>query len=106
MLKELAEFDTTVDGRLLKLLNIVDEFTRESPAIVGTALSTPTRWWPPSTASWPSGVLRHSSALTTPRVHRHAVADWCRFNGVGSVFIDPGSPLAERLDRVVQRPAA
>ena len=22
----------------------------------------------------------------------HAVADWCRFNDVGSVFIDPGSP--------------
>ena len=27
-------FDTTVDGRTLKLLNIVDEFTRECPAIV------------------------------------------------------------------------
>ena len=28
------QFDTTVDGRTLKLLNIVDEFTRECPAIV------------------------------------------------------------------------
>jgi hypothetical protein len=28
------QFDTTVDGRTLKLLNIVDEFTRERPAIV------------------------------------------------------------------------
>jgi len=22
----------------------------------------------------------------------HAVSDWCRFNGAGSLFIDPGSP--------------
>ncbi|PQP54858.1 integrase core domain-containing protein, partial [Mycolicibacterium austroafricanum] len=22
----------------------------------------------------------------------HAVADWCRFNSAGSLFIDPGSP--------------
>jgi putative transposase len=27
------QFDTTVDGRTLKLLNIVDEYTRECPAI-------------------------------------------------------------------------
>lgn len=26
------QFDTTVDGRTLKLLNIVDEYTRECPA--------------------------------------------------------------------------
>jgi hypothetical protein len=34
----------------------------------------------------------------------HAVNDWCRFNGTGSLFIDPRLALAERLDRVVQRP--
>ena len=28
------QFDVTVDGRTLKLLNIVDEYTRECPAIV------------------------------------------------------------------------
>jgi len=28
------QFDVTVDGRTLKMLNIVDEFTRECPAIV------------------------------------------------------------------------
>jgi putative transposase len=26
-----------------------------------------------------------------------AVADWCRFNGVGTVFIDPGSPWLSRV---------
>lgn len=28
------QFDTTVDGRTIKLLNVVDEYTRECPAIV------------------------------------------------------------------------
>ena len=27
-----------------------------------------------------------------PEFIAHAVADWCRFNGTGTVFIDPGSP--------------
>ena len=27
-----------------------------------------------------------------PEFIAYAVADWCRFNGVGAVFIDPGSP--------------
>jgi len=27
-----------------------------------------------------------------PEFIAHAVADWCRFNGVATVFIDPGSP--------------
>jgi putative transposase len=28
------QFDTTADGRTLKLLNVIDEYTRECPAIV------------------------------------------------------------------------
>ncbi len=36
---------------------------------------------------------RPSCAWTTgPEFIAAAVADWCRFNGVGTVFIDPGSP--------------
>jgi putative transposase len=27
-----------------------------------------------------------------PEFVAHAVSDWCRFNGAGSLFIDPGSP--------------
>ena len=27
------QFDVTVDGRTLKMLNVIDEFTRECPAI-------------------------------------------------------------------------
>jgi putative transposase len=86
-------FDTTVDGRTLKLLNIVDEFTRECPAIVVDRhcdadkvvatldAITATRGAP--------AFLRFDNG---PEFIARAVADWCRFNGVDTVFIDPGSP--------------
>jgi putative transposase len=31
-----------------------------------------------------------------PEFVAHAVNDWCRFNNAASLFIDPGSPWAER----------
>ena len=58
-----------------------------------TAPSTPTTSSPPSTASPPSAA--HPAFVrfdNGPEFIAHAVADWCRFNGVDSVFIDPGSP--------------
>ena len=87
------QFDTTVDGRTLKLLNVVDEFTRECPAIVVDRTSTPTRSSRPSTASRANAArpafVRFDNG---PEFIARAVADWCRFNGVDTVFIDPGSP--------------
>ena len=38
-------FDQTADGRVLKLLNIVDELTRESLAMLVYAAPTPTWSW-------------------------------------------------------------
>ena len=87
------QFDTTVDGRILKLLNVVDEYTRECPAIVvdrsidaDKVVATLDRMM----------AQRGAPALRPfdngPEFIAAAVADWCRFNGVGTVFIDPGSP--------------
>ena len=87
------QFDTTEDNRTLKLLNIVDEFTRECPAIVversidaDQVVATLDRLV----------VERGAPAFVRfdngPEFIAYAVADWCRFNGVGSIFIDPGSP--------------
>ena len=100
------QFDTTVDGRTIKLLNIVDEYTRECPAIVversidaDRVVATLDRL----------AVSRGAPAFVRfdngPEFIAHAVADWCRFNGVGTVLHRPGLPMAERLDRIVQRPA-
>lgn len=87
------QFDTTEDDRTIKLLNIVDEFTRECPAIVversidaDLVVATLDRL----------ALERGSPAFVRfdngPEFVAHAVADWCRFNGVDTAFIDPGSP--------------
>jgi putative transposase len=87
------QFDTTADGRTLKLLNIVDEYTRECPAIVversidadkvvATLELLAASRGAPAFVRFDNG----------PEFIAAAVADWCRFNDVASVFIDPGSP--------------
>jgi putative transposase len=87
------QFDTTADGRILKMLNVIDEFTREALAIgVDRTIDA-------------DGVVEVLDRLTlqrgTPAYLRfdngpefvaHAVRDWCRFHSAGSLFIDPGSP--------------
>ncbi len=88
------QFDATIDGRQVKLLNIIDEFTREALAIVvdhsidaervvGTlARLALDRGRPPAFVRFDNG----------PEFVSVAVADWCAETGVNSVFIDPGSP--------------
>lgn len=87
------QFDQTVDGRQLKLLNVIDEYSRECLAIdVDRSIDA-------------DGVVGCLQRLTLergapafvrfdhgPEFIAHAVADWCRFNGTDTVFIDPGSP--------------
>ena len=88
------QFDTTIDGRQVKLLNIIDEFTREclaivvahstdAEAVVGTlARLAIERGRAPAFVRFDNG----------PEFVSYAVADWCHDSGVDSVFIDPGSP--------------
>jgi transposase InsO family protein len=88
------QFDTLANGRTLKMLNVIDEFTRECLVIhvdhsidadqVVTVLDTltTTRGCSPVYVRFDNG----------PEFIAHAVADWCRFNDTASVFIDPGSP--------------
>ncbi len=88
------QFDTLADGRTIKMLNVIDEFTRECLAIevdrsidadhVVTVLDrlVVERGVAPVYVRFDNG----------PEFVAHAVADWCRFNRTDSVFIDPGSP--------------
>jgi len=87
------QFDQTSDGKMLKILNVVDEFTREALAAdVERSIDA-------------DGVVRCLERLAAergapayvrfdngPEFIAFAVADWCRFNGTGTAFIDPGSP--------------
>jgi putative transposase len=88
------QFDQTQDGRRLKLLNIVDEHTREALAIqVDRRID----------ADATVAVLDRLVAerRTTPRFIRcdngpeltaNALRDWCRFTRTGASYIEPGAP--------------
>jgi transposase InsO family protein len=87
------QFDQTSDSRTLKLLNVVDEFTRECPAIVVERCIDADR----VVATLDKLAAERGAPVYVrfdngPEFVAAAVADWCRFNGTGSVFIDPGSP--------------
>ena len=87
------QFDVTVAGRTIKMLNVIDEFTRECPAILVEHSID---------ADGVVDLLDHLAVIHgAPAFLRfdnggefiaYAVADWCRFNGVDTIFIDPGSP--------------
>ena len=94
------QFDTTADGRTLKLLNVIDEFTREALAItVDRAID----------ADGVVAVLDHLACQRAapayvrfdngPEFVARAVNDWCRFHSAASLFIDPGWVTPHRLRR-------
>jgi putative transposase len=88
------QFDHTIDGHQVKLLNVIDEFTREALAVVVDRSIdadhvvvtldrlTIERGRAPAFVRFDHG----------PEFIAHAVADWCSDNGTKTVFIDPGSP--------------
>jgi putative transposase len=88
------QFDTTADQKTLKLLNIVDEFTRECPAILVDRSIDADR----VVVLLDRLVIERAAAPAFvrfdngPEFVANAVSDWCRSNEVGAVFIDPGSP--------------
>jgi putative transposase len=87
------QFDQTADGRTLKLLNVIDEYTRESLAIVversidadGVVACL-------EKIAGVRGAPAYVRFDNGPEFIAYALADWCRFNGTETVFIDPGSP--------------
>ena len=88
------QFDQTTDGRVLKLLNVVDEHTREALSIqVARRIDADAtvavldrlvaeRQSPPRFIRCDNG----------PELTANALRDWCRFNRAGTSYIEPGSP--------------
>jgi putative transposase len=88
------QFDQTSDGRILKLLHIVDEFTREALAI-----ECQRRIDSDATVAVLEGLVtargkapEHIRCDNGPELTANALRDWCRFSKAGSAYIDPGSP--------------
>ena len=88
------QFDTTTDGRILKLLHVVDEHTREALAIqVARSIDAD------HTVRVLDQVVRERGTAPElvrmdngPEMTANALRDWCRFGGAGRSFIEPGSP--------------
>jgi putative transposase len=87
------QFDQTTDGRLLKLLTVIDEFTWECPAIVGDrSIDADQVVRSLEGLAGQRGAPRYVRFDHGPEFIAYVVGDWCRFNGTDTVFIDPGSP--------------
>ncbi len=59
------QFDTGADGRTLKMLSVIDEYTLECPPSPCSTVSTPTESSRPSTPSQRCAATPPSSGLTT-----------------------------------------
>jgi putative transposase len=88
------QWDQTADGHNLKLLHVVDEFTREALAI-----ECRRRIDADHTVSVLDGLLAERRTApgfvrcdNGPEMTANALRDWCRFSGAGSAYIEPGSP--------------
>jgi putative transposase len=88
------QFDVTDDGRAVKLLYVVDEFTREALAMEAERSID---------ADYVVDVLdrivgqrgSHPEFVRCdngPEMTSVALKDWCRFSRTGAAFIEPGSP--------------
>ena len=88
------QFDSTTDGRTLKLLHVVDEHTREALAIrVARSIDAD------HTVCVLDRIVRKRGAAPElvrmdngPEMTANALRDWCRLGGSGRSFIEPGSP--------------
>ena len=87
------QFDETADGRRLKILNIVDEHTREALAMhVGRRADADTVVAVLDRLGGQRGAPKHLRMDNGPELIAWALRDWCRLGGTGTVYIEPGSP--------------
>jgi putative transposase len=88
------QFDVTAGGRIVKLLHVVDEFTRESLSdLVDHSIDAD------ATVACLDKIIGARGTHPTfvrcdngPELTANALRDWCRFTGAGTSYIDPGSP--------------
>jgi putative transposase len=86
-------FDQTADGRPLKILPIVDEFTRECLAmLVGRSLSAVDVIGALAKAGRQRGMPEHLRSDNGPEFIAQEVRKWLAQEGTQTLYIEPGSP--------------
>ena len=88
------QFDVTEDGRAVKLLYVVDVFTREA-----LAMEAERRIDGDQVVDVLEGIVAEQGRRPElvrcdngPEMTSNALRDWCRFSRTGAAFIEPGSP--------------
>jgi transposase InsO family protein len=88
------QFDVTAAGRVIKILHVVDEFTRESLAdLIDHSIDAD------ATVACLDKIVgtrgRHPAFIRCdngPELTANALRDWCRYGRTGAAYIEPGSP--------------
>jgi putative transposase len=87
------QFDETSDHRRLKLLNIVDEYTREALAMrVGRTCDADAVVATIEALTVERGAPEFLRMDNGPELIAWALRDWCRLVGTKTLYIEPGSP--------------
>jgi putative transposase len=87
------QFDQTADGKTIKLLNVVDEFTREA-LVMHTARNITADQTVAVLAALVAarGAPTHIRCDNGPEMTAHALIDWCAAQSTLTSYIDPGAP--------------
>jgi len=87
------QFDETVGGKPIKILNVTDEYTREALACVVARNLGADR-----TAAVLEGLVeqrgapQHLRSANGPELVSWTLRDWCRYTNIQSSYIEPGAP--------------
>ena len=85
--------EKTHDGRTLKLLCVIDEYTHECLAIrVARRMTANDVLWVLADLFLEYGIPKHIRSDNGPEFVASAVRDWLADLGVATLFIEPGSP--------------
>jgi putative transposase len=87
------QHDQTAEGRVIRLLNVVDEFTREAlEMLVRRSIDADTTVSVLERLVAERGAPEYLRMDNGPELTAHALQDWCQFSRAGTVYIDPGAP--------------
>lgn len=85
--------DQTLDGRSIKILTVVDEYTREClAAVVARSITAAAVVGVMRGLFAQRGVPRHIRSDNGPEFIAGAVRSWLAVNNVGPLYIEPGAP--------------
>jgi putative transposase len=95
------QFDQIADGKALKLLNVVDEFTREALVMhVDRSYGRSDRRGP-TAACCPARRADARPLRQGPKMTTHALIDWCAAPITLTSYIGPRRPMAEPVGGVL-----